>query len=33
MYWTPPKDQMEFARKTRMKRNINPNTDCSACHR
>jgi hypothetical protein len=33
MYWTPPDDQLEFAEKTRMERDINPNTDCSACHR
>lgn len=33
MYWTPPDDQMEFAEKTRMERDINPDMDCSACHR
>ena len=33
MYWTPPDSQMQFAADVRMKKNINPNTDCSACHR
>lgn len=33
MYWTPPDNQLEFAKKTREERGINPRTDCSACHR
>jgi hypothetical protein len=33
MYWTPPDDQMESAKIIRMEKDINPNTDCSACHR
>ncbi len=33
MYWTPPDDQMELARIIRAEEDINPNSDCSACHR
>jgi len=33
MYWTPPDNQMELAKKIRAEKDINPNTDCSACHR
>jgi hypothetical protein len=33
MYWTPPDDQLARARTIRAKKDINPNTDCSACHR
>jgi len=31
--WTPPKDQLEFAKRVRREKNINPPTDCSTCHR
>jgi hypothetical protein len=31
--WTPPPDQMEFARRVMQEKNIQPPTDCSACHR
>ena len=33
MYWTPPANQLELAKKIRAEKDINPNTDCSACHR
>lgn len=33
MEWSPPKAQMEIAEQFRKERNINPSTDCSACHR
>lgn len=31
--WTPPADQLEFARRVRREKDINPPTDCSGCHR
>lgn len=33
MYWSPPDNQMELAKTIRAEKDINPNTDCSACHR
>lgn len=33
MEWTPPENQLEFARKAKAERNISPPTDCSGCHR
>jgi len=33
MEWSPPKAQLEMAEQYRKERNINPSTDCSACHR
>jgi hypothetical protein len=33
MNWTPPADQIDFAKKVKQERNINPRTDCSGCHR
>ena len=33
MKWSPPQNQAEFAARARKERNINPPTDCSACHR
>ena len=33
MEWTPPKDQQAFADRARAERDINPTSDCSACHR
>ncbi|UCC81153.1 MAG: cytochrome c3 family protein [Candidatus Zixiibacteriota bacterium] len=33
MYWTPPDNQMELAKIIRGDKDINPKTDCSACHR
>lgn len=33
MTWTPPGDQLEFARRAIAEKHINPPTDCSGCHR
>ncbi len=33
MKWITPSNQGEFAARARKERNINPPTDCSACHR
>jgi hypothetical protein len=33
MNWTPPDNQMEFAKEVIKEKNINPPTDCSGCHR
>ncbi len=33
MKWLTPSNQAEFATRARKERNINPPTDCSACHR
>jgi hypothetical protein len=33
MTWTPPSDQLEFARRVKAEKHINPPTDCSGCHR
>jgi hypothetical protein len=33
MEWAPTKTQMKMAGQFRKERNINPSTDCSACHR
>jgi hypothetical protein len=33
MTWTPPADQLDFARRVRAEKHINPPTDCSGCHR
>lgn len=33
MNWTPPTDQLEYAKRVKEERNINPPEDCSACHR
>ncbi|MBD3224776.1 MAG: cytochrome C [Caldithrix sp.] len=33
MNWTPPPDQMDFAKKIIEEKNISPPTDCSGCHR
>jgi menaquinone reductase, multiheme cytochrome c subunit len=33
MTWTPPADQLEYARRVRAEKHINPPTDCSGCHR
>jgi len=33
MYWQPPADQAEYAKKVRMEKNINPPVVCSGCHR
>jgi hypothetical protein len=33
MYWTPPDNHAELVSTIRDEKNINPNTDCSACHR
>lgn len=33
MNWTPPADQLEFARRVKTEKQINPPTDCSGCHR
>ncbi|OGC95760.1 MAG: cytochrome C [candidate division Zixibacteria bacterium RBG_16_53_22] len=33
MNWTPPADQVQFARKVRSENNIAPPEDCSGCHR
>ncbi|MCX6833263.1 MAG: cytochrome c3 family protein [candidate division Zixibacteria bacterium] len=33
MTWTPPSDQLEFARRAKAEKHINPPTDCSGCHR
>jgi hypothetical protein len=31
--WQAPKDQIEFAKRFKMEKGINPPEDCSACHR
>jgi hypothetical protein len=33
MSWTPPENQEDLATVFRDERNLNPSTDCSACHR
>jgi hypothetical protein len=33
MTWTPPADQLEFAKRVKAEKHINPPTDCSGCHR
>jgi menaquinone reductase, multiheme cytochrome c subunit len=33
MTWTPAEDQAQLGRRLRQQYNINPPTDCSACHR
>jgi menaquinone reductase, multiheme cytochrome c subunit len=33
MNWTPPANQMEFAKRVKEEKHINPPTDCSGCHR
>lgn len=33
MKWTPPADQVDFARRLIEEKHINPPTDCSGCHR
>lgn len=33
MPWQPPANQLEFAKKVKMEKNIKPPTDCSSCHR
>jgi len=33
MGYTPPKNQLEYAKRIMKERNINPPTDCSGCHR
>jgi len=33
MDWTPPPDQLEFAKRVKKELNINPPTTCSGCHR
>jgi hypothetical protein len=33
MTWTPPSDQLEFAKRVKAEKHINPPTDCSGCHR
>ena len=33
MAWTPLEDQKDLAKEIRAERDINPSTDCSACHR
>jgi len=33
MRWTPPHDQLEFAKRIKKELDINPPTDCSGCHR
>ncbi len=33
MTWTPPKDQLEYAKRAMKERNIKPSEDCSTCHR
>ena len=33
MEWQPSDDQAEYAKRVKAERNINPPTDCAACHR
>ena len=33
MTWTPPADQMEFAKRVIKEKNLRPPLDCSGCHR
>lgn len=33
MEWTPPEDQLEFAKRIMEEKNIKPPTNCSGCHR
>jgi hypothetical protein len=33
MYWTPPKDQKQYAERVKKERKLAPPTNCSGCHR
>jgi hypothetical protein len=33
MKWTPPANQLEFAKKVKTEKNIKPPVECSSCHR